>query len=109
MNSRSSKSTTSDTKTKWGTPVEVERRNRIRLTVAAYAYEMMDDLLMCDGEFDSLALKINPEISTEHEVLDEFFRTHFAPHTGQWIHAHPELDKVDALYHKIKAWQEDDK
>ena len=101
--------TPSEPSAKWGTPVEVERRNRIRLTVAAYAYEMMDDLLMSDGEFDSLALKINPEMSTEHPVLDEFFRTEFAPHTGQWIHRHPELDKVDNLYRRLKAWREDDK
>lgn len=99
----------SDTPIKWGSPVEIERRNRIRLAVAAYAYEMQDDLLMSDAEFDSLALKINPDIDTGHEVLDKFFKTEFGSHTGQWIYRHPELDKVEALYNRLKDWKEDSK
>ena len=34
----------------WGTEVEKERRNRIKLSVAAYTYEVYDDPIMSDAE-----------------------------------------------------------
>lgn len=91
---------------------EVERRNRIRLSVAAYSYEFKNTSIMSDGDFDELALKINPDVSTiEHyhsdsqkerfKVLDDFFKNDFEPHTGQWIHSHPELDLLDLLYERV--------
>jgi hypothetical protein len=88
-----------------------ERRNRIRLSVAAYAYEFDSNSIMSDGDFDELAMKINPELSTVEdyymaegrkrtEALDKFFREEFQPDTGQWIHKHPELEKIKAIYEK---------
>ena len=82
----------------WGSPIEIERRNRIRLSVAAFAYEFESDSIMSDGNFDSLAEAIDLRISTENEKLDEFFRAQFSPFTGQWIHDHPELDKLKKIY-----------
>jgi len=32
--------------------------------------------------------------------MDNFFKTEFNPSTGQWIHKHPELDKIKIIYHK---------
>jgi hypothetical protein len=84
----------------WGSPIEVERRNRIRLSVAAYAYEFENDSIMSDGDFDSLAETIDLQISTENEKLDEFFKAHFSPFTGQWIHDHPELEKLKTIYNR---------
>ena len=83
------------------TPVETERRHRIRLSVAAYAYEFDSISIMSDADFDSLALQIDPEISTGHVEMDQFFRTEFQPDTGQWIHKHPELDKLQQLYKRV--------
>lgn len=81
-----------------------ERRNRIRLTVAAYGYEFTaDPPLMTDAEFDALALAINPAQPTGHPVLDDFFRTEFHPHTGQWVTRHPELDRVGSTYLRVVA------
>lgn len=92
--------------------VTLERRNRIRLTVAAYAYEFVNHSIMSDGDFDKLALQINPEVSTieeyhtdpiqieRYKVLDKFFREEFQPDTGQWIHKHPELNRVEYIYNK---------
>jgi len=93
------------------TQKEMERRNRIRLSIAAYAYELECDSIISDGDFDALALQVNPEQATiednhspeqrkRYEVLDNFFRTEFQPDTGQWIHKHPELDKVASIYNK---------
>ena len=82
----------------WGSPVEVERRNRIRLTLSAYAYERGWPPIMDDAEWDALALKIRPEMNTDHPVLDAFFRDTFSPDTGQWVHDHPEHDKLERAY-----------
>ena len=44
---------------------EVERRRRIRLSVAAYAYEVHDDSVMSDGEFDKECLLVDISQTTE--------------------------------------------
>ena len=82
----------------WGLPVEIERRNRIRLSVAAFAYEFENDSIMNDGDFDALAETIDVNMDTGNALMDTFFREQFSPHTGQWIHDHPELDKLKKLY-----------
>lgn len=74
--------------------VDTETRNRIRLSVAAYAYEFMAESLMTDGEFDKLAQSIDLSIDTRRPDLDTWFRKNFKAYTGQWIHRHPEKDKL---------------
>jgi len=83
---------------KWGTPVEVERRLRITLSVATYAYEVLDRPCMSDAMWDVLAARINRWMPTGHPVMDEFFMTQFSPMTGMWIHDHPELAGIKAIY-----------
>ena len=80
------------------TGINPEIRNRIRLSIAAYAYEFKDDQIMSDAEFDELALKIKPEEKTGNLKLDNFFKKHFQPDTGMWIRVHPELGKLDYIY-----------
>lgn len=82
----------------WGTPVEVERRRRIQLSIAAYAYEFMNESLISDHEFDAAALLIQPEMDTGNPLMDQFFREKFSPSTGMWIRSHPELDKIENKY-----------
>lgn len=79
-------------------PVDIERRNRIRLSVAAYAYEMESHQIMSDAEFDRRAETINPLLTTGHPVMDEFFIDEFSPMTGMWIHKHPELKGIKRIY-----------
>lgn len=92
--------------------IEVERRRRIRLSLAAYAYEFDNNSIMSDADFDKLALQIKPELSTIEEyqlpeqkdryrLLDKFFQDEFQPDTGQWVHKHPELNKLANLYKKL--------
>lgn len=76
----------------------VETRNRIRVSVAAYAYEIENASIMSDAEFDSLCLEIDATIATSRAIEDEFFLTHFEPHTGSWIHKHPDLAGIKRLY-----------
>ena len=87
-------------RTTWGSRVEQERRNRIRLAVYAYAYELRDESLVTDHEFDQLARIIDPTVTTGNPVLDQFFRDHYQPDSGMWIHHHPDLDGIAAIYHR---------
>jgi len=80
------------------TGINPEIRNRIRLSVAAYAYELKDNPIMSDTEFDELALKIKPEEKTGNRKMDNFFKKHFETDTGMWIRKHPELAKLDYIY-----------
>lgn len=83
------------------TPLEVERRNRIRLSVAAYAYEFFDQPVMSDGDFDDLARRIDPEVPTGNRVMDRFFRTEFDPSTGVWIHEHPNQEGLRRILRQV--------
>jgi hypothetical protein len=85
----------------WGLPSEIERRKRIRLAVAAYAYEVRSDAIMSDAEFDQLSQEIDPEIDTYDRELDDFFRHHFKPHTGMWVHKHPNIAGLARIYDEI--------
>lgn len=78
--------------------INQEIRNRIKLSVAAYAYEFLNDSIMSDHDFDQLSLQINPQQETGNKKMDDFFKKHFKPDTGMWIRAHPEIDKLNYLY-----------
>ena len=88
------------------TEIEDERRNRIRVSVAAYAYELQNDIVMEDAEFDALARLIQPKIPTGNETLDRFFRKEFQSHTGHWIHRHPDLIGVHRTWLRWKKLAE---
>lgn len=80
-----------------------EIRNRIRVAAAAYAYEIENDPIMTDAEFDALCLKIKPDVVTGSILLDTFFKTEFDPNTGSWIHKHPDLKGVAQVVAFIRA------
>ena len=85
----------------WGTKTEKERRNRIRLSLAAYSYEFLSHSIISDSEFDDLSKQIDCDMNTGHKVLDKFFKKEFSPDTGMWIHKHPELHKIKTLYERL--------
>ena len=78
--------------------INQEIRDRIKLSVAAYAYEFLNDSIMSDHDFDQLSLQINPQQETGNKKMDDFFKKHFKPDTGMWIRAHPEIGKLNYLY-----------
>ena len=80
--------------------INQETRNRIKLSIAAYAYEFLGESIMTDHEYDELSLKINPNEKTGNDMMDEFFKTQFQPDTGMWIRSHPEIEKLEYLYKK---------
>jgi hypothetical protein len=80
-----------------------EIRNRIRLSVAAYAYEVCADPIMSDAEFDALAASIVPAVATNRPDLDQFFAETFDPSTGAWVHQHPDLPGIRRLYDSVYA------
>lgn len=69
--------------------VEIECRHRINASLWAYAYEIMDDPLVSDEQYDRVCREINPAIKTGR--LDTFFAEEFDPSTGMWIYKHPEV------------------
>jgi len=84
----------------WGNSVEVEVRRRIKLSVAAYAYEYLDESIMSDAEFDKMCLEVDLKIDTGNKKMDNFFKKHFDSSTGQWIRKHPEIKKIAMLYER---------
>jgi hypothetical protein len=83
---------------KYNPVVDNETRLRIRVAIYAYSYEYEADALVSDAEFDDLCSQVNLEINTRRPDLDKWFRSEFNPYTGQWIHNHPELDKIKEIY-----------
>lgn len=83
--------------------VNPEIRNRIRVAVAAYAYEIRNDPIMTDAEFDRLAREINIDLSTGNQKLDDFFWEHFTPNSGMWVHQHPEPEGLERIYRMMKT------
>lgn len=85
--------------------VEQVRRNRIRLSVAAWAYENNHKPTMSDQAYDALSQQVQAQlnIATGNHRLDRFFQRHFTPDTGLWIHKHPNpqaLENIYARYHQ---------
>lgn len=77
---------------------EIERHRRIKLAVWAYAYEDMSDSIVDDFTFDREALLVDTSINTGNPEMDKFFREEFHAHSGQWIHKHPQIDGIIAIY-----------
>lgn len=93
-------------------PVEAERAARIKLALAAYAYEYLSVSIMSDHEFDALARSIKPDMATwtdqtdpgqikRSKKLDRFFKTKFHADTGMWIHQHPDLKGIASIYARV--------
>lgn len=80
-----------------------EKQRRICVALWAWAYENHSDSLVSDAKFDETCKNINPSEETGNFLMDEFFRNEFSPHTGQWVHNHPEKDRLEALYQRLKG------
>ena len=78
--------------------INQEIRNRILVSVAAYAYEYLNAPIMSDADFDALAQQIDVTQDTGNKTLDTFFEKYFTPDSGMWIHKHPEKTKLEYLY-----------
>ena len=79
------------------TSVERQRWVRIRLSLAAYAYELLNESIMSDPDYDRMCLEVDTSISTGNRKLDNFFKKHFSPATGMWVRDHPEKGKLRAI------------
>ena len=85
--------------------INQEIRNRILVSVAAYAYEYLNAPIMSDSEFDALAQQIDLTQDTGNKKLDDFFKNNFIADTGLWIHKHPEKSKLKYLYEEYYRCQ----
>lgn len=88
---------------KWGEGhaglTELVRHSRIKVAVAALAYEKFKPI-MSDTQYDQLSQLVYTErnIATGNHRLDRFFRRHFTPDTGLWVHQHPNLPALEDIY-----------
>lgn len=80
---------------------EIETRKRIRVSVAAYAYELCDAPIMSDAEYDALAASIDLTINTNRPNMDCWFIFNFKPFTGSWVQEHPELKRIGEIYETV--------
>lgn len=92
---------------KWGLLSERVRRDRIKVSVAAWAYENNRKPIMSDSKYDKLSDKVDKErrIATGNSRLDNFFKRHFDKDTGLWVHKHPNpkgLENIYARYYQRK-------
>lgn len=76
------------------TPAEHQTWLRIKLAVAAYAYEFMSFSVMLDAEYDRLSREVDPSISTSRPDMDKWFADNYDPSTGVWVHTHPQQDRL---------------
>lgn len=84
----------------WGTLSELVRHSRIKVAVAAWAYENNHKPIMSDADYDELSALVDAErnIATGNHRLDRFFQRHFDAHTGLWIHKHPDQRGLENIY-----------
>ena len=85
---------------KWGSKKEIEKRNRILISIYAYSYEFENDSLISDSEYDKLAEEINTKIGTGNRKMDLFFKLNYTPDSGMWIRNHPDLEGLRRIYRK---------
>lgn len=78
-----------------------ETRNRIRASVAAYAYEIANNPIISDADFDRICRAIRPMMTTGAPIFDWFFLTVFDPSTGVWIHKHPDIPGLARVYSQL--------
>ena len=83
-----------------------ETKLRIDVAVAAYAYEVENDPIVSDAEFDAMCARVRPTVPTGRFILDAFFQREFKPHTGQWVHSHPDIAGLRRIYLMKKPAQE---
>lgn len=81
----------------YGDRVSLETRKRIRVAVAAWAYEVLDVSIMTDAEFDELAKSIDLSIDTRRPDLDKWYRKNFKSYTGSWVHGHPDRTRLNQI------------
>lgn len=89
------------------TKKEIVRRARIRISILAFAYEILNESLVSDAEFDRLALELDTTTKTGDKILDQFFKNEYKAYTGQWIYSHPEIDGIE--YWALKCVEEKNK
>lgn len=83
--------------------IEQIRRDRIRISMFAYAYDILGEPLVSDSDYDSLAKTLDNTTSTDNEIMDTFFKEEYVNHSGMWIHKHPQLERIRQLVLRYKT------
>jgi hypothetical protein len=76
-----------------------QRRVRLKVLAAAYAYEIMNESFMSDAEFDALALRV--DLNVPVDTHDQWWKDNFDPSTGAWVHRHPDQKGLRRLVQSV--------
>jgi len=75
-----------------------ETRNRLKVLLWAYAYEIKNEHMVSDAEFDRVCKEIDLTKTTDRPDMDEWFIQNFDPSTGIWVHSLPDAEKKKLAY-----------
>lgn len=77
-------------------------KERIEVTIAAYAYEFLNESFLTDFEYDELCKKVkeNIHIKTGNKKWDKWFIKNFNADSGMWVHNHPDKSRLKFLYNE---------
>lgn len=87
-------------------PVAEQRRLRDNLLIWAYAYEVENFSLVADSAFDQSCLQVDLAMDTGSPAADRWWREHFDPSTGQWVHKYPYPDALRKQYELARRHSE---
>lgn len=82
-----------------------QKRLRIQLAIWALAYERYNHSFVLDAYYDEMSLKVDLTIPTDRPDLDEWFIQNYSPDTGQWIHKHPDIDRLHILVQQLMQYE----
>lgn len=75
-----------------------ETQRRIKVAVWAYAYEVMNDSIVSDAEFDAECALVDLSKTTSDSAMDRWFKNNFNPCTGMWVQNHPNKRGLHTYY-----------
>lgn len=78
-----------------------ETQRRCCVAVWAWSYEVYNHSIVDDATFDRVCKEIDLSISTGNKKMDKWFKENFQPHTGQWVHNHPNKKRLDEIVQSL--------
>lgn len=58
---------------------------------------------MGDVDYDTLSKAVDLSVKTGDKVMDRWFKKHFDPSTGMWVHKHPDRDRLAAIAKLVRS------
>lgn len=76
---------------------------RIKVALAAYAYEILNTSVISDSQYDHYSSLINIAQSTDNKELDLWFKNNYTKESGMWIHRYLNKERLHNMKPILKA------